>query len=357
MKRAARVLAGSALLAGLAAVAGYLYLFPLPSPPRLQGAHAVGTSTFEIPPEGDAPRLVAQVWYPAVAAAGETADWLPDAELAPEFPFHRIAGAKGNARRDAVPAAGLLFPVLFYEHSWTGHRAENVAQAEALASEGYVVVAVDHPGQAARVRYADGTVVATDLAAPDFSTEEGVAAFEKLAGECLEHRAEDIRRVVAALRSGSLAPRVAMDLSRIGVFGYSFGGTSALHLCGSDPDFVAGVNEDGLFLGSAMPGGSFLCFDSEIPPWLAEKPEPGETPEQGLIRRCEARLRLAMEAPERRRVELAGTTHQSFHDRIFLCRVPKLAGCGTRGAEDVHSAIVSELTEFFGDHLRGRSGR
>ena len=351
------MLACLAVLATCAAAVAYLQLFPVPQPPPLPGTQAVGTTTIELPPQGTAPRLVVQLWYPARGAAGDAVPWLPDRELAPEFPFHRIAGARAHARRDVDPAAGGPFPVLFYEHSWTGHRAENIAQVEALASMGYAIVAVDHPGQAARVRYADGTVVTTELPTPGFATEAEIAAFEKLAADSLERRAENIRRVLRALRSGTPATRLDMDLRRTGVFGYSFGGTSALHLCTNHPDFSAGANEDGLFLSDALPSVPFLCFDSQIPSWLAEKPGPQESPEQSLIRRSEARVRQAMSAQGSRRVELKGTTHQSFHDRIFLCRVPALAGCGTRGAEEVHPAIVSTLAAFFRDHLSGQSGR
>lgn len=82
MVTAATALSGVALL--------YEFLFPVPSPPPLPGPHAVGTLTFEISAAGDAPPLVAQVWYPTDttddATGGAATPWLPDPALAPSFP-------------------------------------------------------------------------------------------------------------------------------------------------------------------------------------------------------------------------------------------------------------------------------
>lgn len=331
------------------------WLFPLPEGPPLPGPHAVGTFSFEIPAEGYAPALVAQAWYPAENDdKAAHARWLPDPALAPKFPFHRIGSALarslGNPAAADTPAR---FPVIFYEHSWTGHRAENVAQVENLASRGFAVIAVDHPGQAARVKYADGTVVLSRLPAElDFSTQETVLNFEKWAEPCLRDRAANLARIRQTLDRGAV-PRLAgrLNLEKSGVFGFSFGGTSALRLCAVDPSFVAGADEDGLFLGDQNPQGPFLFFDEEMPGWLLQKAAPTEGPGEALIRKSEARIRNAMQKIGRFREVLEGTRHESFTDRIFTCRIPRLARVGTRPAEEIHQIITNRLAEFFGKQL------
>lgn len=167
-----------------------------------------------------------------------------------------------------------------------------MAQAESLASRGFVIIAVDHPGQAARVKYADGTAVLSRLPAElDFSTEETVLNFEKWAEPFLRDRVENLARVRQALACGTV-PRLAdrLNLEKTGVFGFSFGGTSAVRLCSVDPAFAAGANEDGLFLGYGTLPGLFLLIDQEMPGWLRQKAGPTEDAGQALIRRSEIRI-------------------------------------------------------------------
>jgi hypothetical protein len=327
------------------------WLFPLPEGPPLPGPYAVGTLSFEILAEEGSPGLVAQAWYPAKSGdKAAPARWLPDPALAPKFPFHRIGGAFARSLENPTPAdTPARFPVIFYEHSWTGHRAENVAQVENLASRGFAIIAVDHPGQAARVKYANGTVVLSRLPAElDFSTQETVLNFEKWAEPCLRDRAANLARVRRALDRGAV-PRLAgrLDLEKSGVFGFSFGGTSALRLCAVDPSFVAGADEDGLFLGDQFPQGPFLFFDEEMPGWLLKEATPVEGPGEALIRESEARILAAMKKTGRFRQILDGTRHESFTDRIFICRIPRLARVGTRPAAEIHRIITNRLADFF----------
>lgn len=346
MVTAATALSGVALL--------YEFLFPVPSPPPLPGPHAVGTLTFEIPAARDAPPLVTQVWYPTDDATGGAATpWLPDPALAPSFPRQRIGSARSRARAGVAVTNGML-PLLLYEHSWAGHRSENVAQVENLASRGFVVIAVDHPGQAARVRYTDGHVVATLLPDhPDLSSESAVASFLKLADDCLDRRLTDIARVKAALKNGIVPPLSGhLNFERMGVFGYSFGGTCALRLCARDPAFVAGANEDGLYLFDEEPRGPFHFFDGEIPAWLLGNPTPDENAGQTLTRRAEARIRHALRKPSRQRHIIEGTNHASFCDQIFHSRIPRLARAGKRPAAQVHDTITDALADFFGRTIR-----
>lgn len=341
-----------ALAVGGALLSAWLcWLFPLPEGPPLSGPFAVGTRTFELPVLDKSPALVVQVWYPARANSGAPRErWLPDPGLAPGFPFHRIRKAPGRSRKGApLLETSKRFAVIFYEHAWMGNRAENVAQVEDLASHGFVVVAVDHPGQAVRVRYSNGLVVAGRLpASPDLSTVEAVAAFEKLAGQCLAERQENLLRVKEALALG-IPPELAgrLNLERMGIFGFSFGGTCALRMCALDTSFYAGANEDGLILDDKEPRGPFLFFDEEMPDWLLQNPAPGEGAEKALIRQSEMRIRKALERKERHRVILEGTQHAAFTDRIFVCSIPRLAGVGKRPAREVHGIVTSQLRDFF----------
>lgn len=338
-----------AAVAGAASTALLCWLFPIPQPPPLGGSHRVGTVTFEIPAEAAAPRLLVQVWYPS-DQAGIGSPWLPDSGLTPDFPFHRIGRAKAHSNR-GVPVVdeSSPLPVIFYEHAWMGHRAENIAQVEDLASRGFVVVAADHPGQAMRVLYPDGTVIEGSLPrVPDFSSSQEITEFLTTAEKCFNERGRNLDRVLASLSgpsSGLLQRRLVLD--RVGVFGFSFGGSHAVRLCGRHHAFHAGANEDGLFLGDDGPRGPFLFFDSELPAWLGSSPSSDETPEQGMTRQAEARIQKALEEPDRQRIILTGVGHSGFTDALFRSPLPRLAGTGSRSASETHSQISGNLAIFF----------
>ncbi len=344
-----------AALGGAFGTAVLCWAFPVPSPPPLTGKYQVGTLAFEFPAAGELPRLMVQVWYPADDIGGMPAvPWLPDRGLAPDFPYQRLAFAKAHARA-AGPLAAIRepLPVVFYEHSWMGHRFENIAQVESLASEGFVVVAVDHPGQAERVLYPDGTVVKGRYAEPlDFSSPKAVAGFSANAGRCFTERLKNMERVRQALAgnlAGNLSGRLKLD--RVGVFGFSFGGSTAIRICAGNSAFVAGANEDGLFLGEQMPRGAFLFFDQEMPAWLEAAPKSGEDAGQTLTRHAEARIQDALKQPLRDRLILDGTRHLSFSDRIFASPIPRLARVGTRPQTEVHEIVCKRLGEFFRTQL------
>lgn len=350
-----RWLGKCAVIGGAAGTVLLCWLFPIPEAPPLTGKYSVGTIAVEIPAVGSPPRLMVQVWYPTDGDDGNPAvAWLPDGDLAPAMPYHRLAFAMAHARHNlAVANVPRLLPVVFYEHSWMGHRAENVAQVEELASEGFVVVAVDHPGQAGRVLYPDGTVLMGRYPEPlDFSSAKNVGDFVANSRQCFTERAENLKRVRKAL-VGSVAGKLSgrMRLDRVGVFGFSFGGSMAVRLCAEDPAFVAGANEDGLFLGEGSLRGPFLFFDEETPAWLEAARKPDENAGQIITREAEARIQNAMLQPQRDRFILDGTRHLSFSDRIYASRFPRLARVGTRPAEQVHDAVCKRLAEFFRVHL------
>jgi dienelactone hydrolase len=292
-----------------------------------------------------------QVWYPAEPdPAARRAPWLSDPGLAPSFPFGRISHSLSGAIEGPPPVAGKQkFHVLFYEHAWMGHRGENLFQVEDLASEGFVVIAIDHPGQSRHVLHPDGSVVLGQLPeSPDLTTLDAVSAFEDLAERCLATRDQELGRVRDALSRGALPDLTArLDLDRMGIFGFSFGGTTAIRECARHPFVLAGANLDGFFLGDPAPDGPFLFMDEEMPAWLATPPQDSDSAEQTLVRRSELRILRSLKGTDRERMILDGTRHESFSDRIFLSSLPKIARAGGRPAGEVRALIHDRLSEFF----------
>jgi len=116
------------------------------------------------------------------------------------------------------------FPVIVHSHGWTCDRRFNSQIAEELASHGYIVAAVDHEDCHATVF-------------PDARGTRYVAPGSLTGAALLTSRVKDLQCLLdeLAVMDGSnpvLAGR--LDLSRIGVTGFSLGGGTAAETCRVD---------------------------------------------------------------------------------------------------------------------------
>ncbi|WP_328944451.1 alpha/beta hydrolase [Streptomyces sp. NBC_00250] len=134
-----------------------------------------------------------------------------------------------HARTGAPPLPGRR-PVLLHSPGGGDSRAMGSSLAIDLASHGWTVVTVDHPGDASEVEFPDGrpgrervrtTVLRPDLDAGTFRT-------------MIDTRVADLRFVLDALR-----------LDRVGLYGHSAGGTAVAQALHEDPRVAAAVNLEG----------------------------------------------------------------------------------------------------------------
>ncbi|GAA1183482.1 dienelactone hydrolase [Kitasatospora gansuensis] len=247
----------------------------LPAP---QGRYATGESVFRLVDDGRADpwvpgrsyrELMVSVIYPAVHTGGRPfTSQLPAAvatavgaavEEGNQLPAGLVnwAATRTHSVQDAAMAPG-RFPVVLYSPGAGDSRDWNVSLVEDLASRGYVVVTVDHTGEAPATQFPDGRVVgnATVLAAWAQAYQDGttLAFFSKL----MAARQADIGLVLGRLTSlpGRLAE--GMDLDRIGMFGHSAGGFTTANMMYGDPRIKAGVNMDGTLEYSVRPDGTNL---------------------------------------------------------------------------------------------------
>lgn len=269
-------LAGMAalLLVGVAIVLSTAWpIFRLPEP---TGPYKVGTHIRHLidnrrrdafADDPSSPReLMIQVWYPVdQLAEGPVASYrdkritsVKDARFA-FVETHSILGARLSRSQDR-------YPVIVYEHSWEGLRTENTAQVEELASRGYVVVGIDHPHSSRITVFPDGRVVYRKFVGEeDYSSQEAFESFKRTADQQVELRAGDVSFVLDELsRLNESDPQDVLtsrlDLDRVGVFGFSLGGTTATEVCRLDRRFVAGLNMDGIIAGISSAGSSPAAF-------------------------------------------------------------------------------------------------
>jgi dienelactone hydrolase len=243
---------------GIGVSAALATLFPVFALPPLSGTYVVGTVTLTLtnPAKfiGDvrkSRRLPVQLFYPAEPGSdGRRAFYMPRAStsrLKPQLALVRTRALLGVP----ISREESKFPVLIYSPSWNGNRHENTILAEDLASHGYVVICLDVPYETLATVYEDGTVIRTwDDPWLNFASEQDFARTLIFVEHHLEQRVADIELVIDHLHS--LSEETAshqfigrLDSDRIGILGFSFGGTTAAEVCRRDPRIKAGVNMDG----------------------------------------------------------------------------------------------------------------
>ena len=252
--------------------------------PTPTGKYRVGTLTYSL--YGDR-KIACRVYYPATAEAvsGCSKPRYMSPELAKglsrtlRFPisYNKIEKSGGNRSEcftNAPHIEGAKFPLIVFSHGAGSYRESNSFMCIELASHGYVVLSIAHPGLAACIEYDDGTVeyAEKNLLHKTYDPYwKGVKALMKLMKEKGTDRElaekfdsfqktyckflmsniplwmEDTRRAVDHAKENL---SYMTDLDRgIGVTGHSFGGAAAYALCQNDPEFVCGINIDGLLLG------------------------------------------------------------------------------------------------------------
>ncbi|KVS75388.1 alpha/beta hydrolase family protein [Burkholderia cepacia] len=158
--------------------------------------HAAGIKLVRIPADAGGPELKAVVWTPCADAA----------QTLTIGPFE----LKGQ--RDC-PTVGDKLPLVVISHGHGGTYFGHHDLAETLADAGFVVAAINHPGDT----HADMSHAA-DLRE-------------------LAERPADIKRLVDYMLANA-ADAAHVDPARIGFFGFSRGGYTGLVLAGANPDFV-----------------------------------------------------------------------------------------------------------------------
>ena len=132
---------------------------------------------------------------------------------------------------------------MLFSHSFTGVKEQNSALLQELASWGHVVVAVDHPHDAALVLYPDGSTA--DFRGYDMPRELEPRNWWRFRPEHARWRALDLAHALERMVDANSDPDHPLfrkiDLSRVSVIGHSFGGAAAVMLAQMDPRITSAV--------------------------------------------------------------------------------------------------------------------
>jgi dienelactone hydrolase len=250
--------AGCASSSANPARAGHSLRATAPAAPRLSllaptGVYRVGTISFPVADPSRGGETMVQLFYPTLVRRGRPALYLPPkttrfAAAALHLPGALVATIITHAFAGAPPAPGPR-PVVLFSPGLTELRSDATALDEELASRGFVVVAIDHPHEAAFVEFPNGRMITgsfVDSPNPRIST--------RLRAQAVAARIGDVAAVLRALpridAQGLLQGR--LDLTRIGVFGFSLGGATADEAMHDFTQIRAGVDLDGSFYGRSL---------------------------------------------------------------------------------------------------------
>jgi predicted dienelactone hydrolase len=180
---------------------------------------AAGFRFIDVPADADGPALTGALWYPCAEPPGTV-------QLGP----YVLPVSKD------CPLSGAKHPLVVVSHGRGGTFLGHHDTAEALADAGFIVAAINHPGDTAsdKSRAAELSVYVS--------------------------RPADIKRLIDYMLGSSLAAPF-VDPSRIGFFGFSRGGYTGLAVIGADADWA---NATG-YCGTSPARGCQQIRDKEFP--------------------------------------------------------------------------------------------
>jgi predicted dienelactone hydrolase len=149
--------------------------------------------------------LITDIWYPAEPSAVEKEQWIGS----PNSPFAFAGKAAPDAPIISAPAK---LPLILLSHGFGGSSSIMAWIATSLASHGFIVAAVNHPGNNSLEPY----------------TLQGAILWWK--------RAADLSAVLnLMLADSAFGPRI--DPNRVGAAGFSLGGFTVIEIAGGIGEF------------------------------------------------------------------------------------------------------------------------
>ena len=338
--------------------------------PDLLGPSLVGTVSFELidhsrldpyAPTSQPRDLMISVFYPVKhvrrykLAPAYTTSYGAYLDTSSGLPAGTAASTISKAYQGAYlhTENNKLPPILFYSSGYGNSRVDYTGTLSNLASQGYLVIAVDHPYDANFVDYPDGRNATRYENTLDPDKVETIAP-------ALDIRVQDIQFVLNTLSTNSTIARQIPGIHgklndrKVGMFGHSFGGAATAATMLIDQRFACGVNMDGSIFGSVLDSGlakPYLFID--IGADHNRTTDDSWSTLWSKLRGWKAEL------------SFSGSSHSAFSDQIILYEQLKKMGV-IPDLGDIYGAIAGErlkvlehayLTSFFGKCFgKGRGG-
>jgi dienelactone hydrolase len=327
------------------------------------------------PVPGQKRELLVWIWYPAESKSGAAADDYVPAPV--QTAVERSTGALikfltrdlSKVHAHGIGNAGVSprersYPVAIMRAGGTGEVWNYSTLAEDLASHGYVVVGFDAPYRTNVVVFPDGRVIRrTPENDPEVCADQAQARQDQCVSKLLSGWTADIAFVLDRLEQWNASDvsrqfKGRLDLTRVGVFGHSFGGAAAAQFCHDDSRCKAAIDIDGQPFGSVVRDGlhqplMFLLSDQ------IHSSDPETRQVLANIQSIYDRL----PADGRQRIAIRGASHFLFSDDGALLKshivMRTLRMLGLVGIDGRRQLAVTAycVHSFFDAYLKGESSR
>ncbi len=285
----------------------------------------------------------------------------------------------------ADAAEGERFPLVVFSHGAFGYYQSNTSTYLELASNGYVVAALDHPHHAFITRDTAGKLVFVDQdffrtanALNGSSASDDPEACYPIFREWMDLRTADLNCVLDAVKAAGGSCRLndawflpesnadmvrsvlkMTDMTKLGLMGHSMGGAAAVQLGRERDDISAVIDLDGTMLGeyTGVENGKLTVREDVYPlpvlefnNWETYNDRKEYLAQGG----CYPNDELIRGAAEGYAVTIRDTKHMDFTDLPLLSPfLGKMLGSGERGCEETMTIVNGLVRDFFNHTLKG----
>lgn len=350
--------------------------------PRPTGAFAVGRSiqhwvddaTLDplAPVLGTKRELLVWIWYPSPPGQLIVADdYVPTSMRTAagpatgpfRFVTRDLSRVKGHSAHDsALASTPAPYPVVIMRAGASAGVVGYSTLAEDLASHGYIVVGFDAPYRTGFVSFPDGrSMRRTPANNPEICAEKEQAQQAACMNTLLTAWTADVGFVLdrlERLNTSEVSSKFTgrLDMTRIGVFGHSFGGATAAQFCHNDSRCKAGIDIDGQPFGSVVSEGLRQPFM-----FLLSDHGNSRDPVSQTIKSNIQSIYDRLPADGRQRIAIRGANHFTFSDDGALLKSRVVRGAlrlfgGLRMDGDRQLAVTAYcIHSFFDAYLKRAS--
>jgi hypothetical protein len=227
------------------------------------------------------------------------------------------------------------FPLIIFSHGYDGVYQIYTSLIEDLVSHGFIVASINHPYIAGIVVFPDGDIIRVTNVDANISLPSVVGDIKFVLDELIN------------INNNDTFFKGRLDLTKVGLYGHSFGGAATVICCYDDSRIKAGLTLDGYFSEEFLSERIPKDFDKPILMMVAEGrlSDPGSNYIWNLLDK------------DVYKVEVKGSTHYGYTDigillKHFVPLIPsKPLGFGTINPKRLINITKSYEIAFFEVYL------